>query len=106
MPGGRYAVYRNLAPRSRTDVPFLLDVQADLFGSLASRVVVPLIRAELVPTPLRGLQPGFTVDGVPVVMDTPALVGAPARALGMRVADLASEATTILAALDLLFTGA
>lgn len=101
----RFGVYRNLARRGAEDTPFLLDVQADLLSALRTRVVVPLRAAEAIPRPARHLQPRFTVAGVEVVMDTPALVGAPIAALGEPVGDLRSEAAVVTGALDFLFAG-
>jgi toxin CcdB len=101
----RYDVYANLNPRLRADIPFLLDVQADLFRDLGSRVVVPLYK-DAIPRPIAGLQPRLTVDGVAVVMDTPALAAVPVRSLGERIGNLGNEGPTILRALDLLLTGA
>ena len=98
-------VYRNAAPRGTRDTPYLLDVQANLLGQLATRIVVPLRAAESIPRPMHGLQPSFEVEGRAVVMDTPALVGAPVSALGERVGNLRAERDAILAALDLLITG-
>ncbi|MSQ03061.1 MAG: plasmid maintenance protein CcdB [Myxococcales bacterium] len=101
----RYDVYRNASARGTHDTPFLLDVQADLLAQLRSRVVVPLRLAAGIPRPARILQPRFRVAEVDVVMDTPAIVGAPVTALGERVGNLAAEGTTILAAVDFLLTG-
>ena len=101
----RYDVYRNASGRSSRDTPFLLDVQADLLTHLATRVVVPLRLASGIPRPVRLLQPEFTVSGVAVVMDTPALVGVPVSAIGERVGSLAEERDPILGALDFLLTG-
>lgn len=101
----RYDVFRNAAPRGGRDTPFLLDVQADLLSQLRTRVVVPLRLASGIPRPARTLQPCFSVGGVDVVMDTPAIVGAPIGALGERVGSLAPEGPAILAALDLLLSG-
>lgn len=102
---GRYDGYRNPNGRTRSDVPVPLDVQADVFSALGSRVVVPLFRSSVIPKPLSGLQPALTVDGTPLVMETLAIVGVPTRALGERVGSLAAQAPTILRALDLLLTG-
>lgn len=101
----RFHVYRNLARRGEEDTPYLLDVQADLLSALRTRVVVPLRSSRTVPRPARHLQPRFVVAGAEVVMDTPAIVGAPVSALGEEVADLRDEAVTIRAALDFLLTG-
>ncbi len=102
----KYEVYRNPNPRSRGDAPYLLDVQAEVFRTMSSRVVVPLYREAVIPKPMRVLQPSLTVEGATVVMDTLAIVGLPVRSLGERVGDLSSDSATILAALDLMLTGA
>ena len=39
-----YAVHKNLNPRTCAAVPFLLDVQSDVFSLLVTRLVVPLYR--------------------------------------------------------------
>lgn len=101
----RYDVYRNASARGALDTPFLLDVQADLLAPLRTRVVVPLRLASGVPRPARTLQPSFRVAEVEVVMDTPAIVGAPVSALGARVGNLGEQANTIRAAVDFLLTG-
>jgi toxin CcdB len=101
----RWDVYRNTTSRAAADIPYLLDVQADLLSHLDTRVVVPLYVAAAVPRPISHLQPVLQVEERAVVMDTPTLVGVPRRVLGERVANLAPQGPTLLAALDFLFTG-
>jgi len=38
----QFSVHENPDPRTKGDVPFLLDVQSNVLSVLASRVVVPL----------------------------------------------------------------
>jgi toxin CcdB len=102
----QFDVHRNTNPASKKRIPYLLDVQADLLGTLATRVVVPLAKPEV----LRGkraerLTPTFEIDGTEVVMLTPELAGVPAKILGAKVANIASQRREISAALDLLFVG-
>ena len=101
----RYDVVRNKGGRGLTDTPYLLDVQADILGQLHTRMVVPLRRSEGIRHPIRRLQPTFRVEGVQVMMDTPALVGAPIADLGESVGSLAADSPAVLAALDFLFKG-
>ena len=102
----QFDVYRNANPATRARIPFLLDVQADLLRSLATRVVVPLSEPELLGGKrAEHLTPQFDIGGRSLVMLTPELAGVPRKALGERVASLAEERGAIIAALDLVFTG-
>lgn len=43
----QFDVYRNANPATRARIPYLLDVQLDLLDPLATRVVVPLCKPEV-----------------------------------------------------------
>lgn len=102
----QFDVHRNPNPATRNRIPFLLDVQAGLLESLATRVVVPLARPEVLGgKTAERLTPAFEIEGRKLVMLTPELAGVPRKAFGERVASLAHERQAIVAALDLLFTG-
>ena len=101
----QFDVYRNPSPRSRVRVPYLLDVQAELLDGLATRVVIPLLPRETVP-PARILNPIVTIERQEYVLSTAELASVPLGALGEKAGNLAAERTAILAALDLLLTGA
>jgi len=102
----QFDVYRNPNPATRVRIPYLLDVQAELLASLATRLVVPLCRPEVLGgKPAERLNPQFELVGRKLIMLTPELAGIPRKALGERVANLAEERGAIIAALDLAFTG-
>ncbi|MFZ5775345.1 MAG: CcdB family protein [Thermodesulfobacteriota bacterium] len=101
----RFDVYENTNPATRREIPFLLDVQADLLDGLASRVVAPLVRAEAMGKPAQRLNPTFRIDHIEVVMSTAELAGVPKMVLGNKVGSLARHQDEIVAALDFLFTG-
>ena len=101
----QFDVYENLNPDTCPTVPFLLDVQAEVLESLATRVVVPLIRVSFMGTPARHLNPEFEIGNVGVVMSTAELAGVPARLLGPKVDSLNARRDEIMAALDFLLTG-
>ncbi len=101
----QFDVYLNANRDTRAAVPYLLDVQADLLDSLATRVVVPLFAASEMPLVAKHLNPQFKIKGVPVVMSTAELAGVPTRALGEKVLSLGSKRNEIIAAIDLLFAG-
>jgi toxin CcdB len=102
----QFDVYRNRNAASRSRFPYLLDVQADILESLATRVVVPLApaasaRAKAVDV----LMPRVKVDGKEFIAVVPQLAGISAAELGPRVTSVASDRAAFIAALDLLVTG-
>ena len=101
----QFDVYLNPNPDTRKIIPYLLDVQADLLDTLATRVVAPLVVAEKMEQAAQQLNPQFKVKGVAVVMSTAELAGITNRSLGEKVASLKTKRDEIIAALDLLFTG-
>ncbi len=101
----QFDVYLNPNHATRKLIPYLLDVQADLLDTLATRVVVPLVLEEEMGLAAKRLNPQFKVKGVAVVMSTAELAGVPNRSLGDKVATLKNKRDEIIAALDLLFTG-
>lgn len=99
----QFQAYAN--PRASADqVPFLLDVQADILD-IGSRLVVPLVDAAVFGPRLTRLHPELLVRGRRVVLASPDLAGLPARELREWVADLSAERDTILGAIDFLLTG-
>ena len=102
----QFDVYRNANPATRARIPYLLDVQSDLLDPLATRVVAPLCKPELLMGKLaERLNPVFEVEGIKMAMLTPELAGVSRKILGERVGNLSSERQSIIAALDLLITG-
>lgn len=102
----QFDVYRNPNPATRARIPYLLDVQAGLLDTLATRIVVPLCKPEVLSgKPAERLNPAFEVEGRKLLMLTPELAGVARKALGERVANLAAERAAIIAALDLALTG-
>ena len=102
----QFDVYRNSNAATRARVPYLLDVQSDLLDLLATRIVVPLCKPEVLSgKPAERLNPAFEVEGRKLLMLTPELAGVSRKALGERVANLAADRAAIIAALDLVLTG-
>jgi len=101
----QFDVYPNPNPATRKNIPYLLDVQADLLDTMATRVVVPLVLAEVMGQGVKQLNPHFKIKGVALVMSTAELAGISARILGEKVVSLKVRRDEVIAALDLLFTG-
>ncbi|CAD5109212.1 CcdB family protein [Zestomonas carbonaria] len=100
----QFDLYRNPNPRSRSDVPLLLDVQNGLLDSLNTRMVVPLSRDRSLQGIAR-LTPRVSIDGEDYLLLTPQMAGIASRDLGKPVGSLAHLRDEILAAIDLLITG-
>lgn len=101
----QFDVYRNRNNDSATHIPFLLDIQNDLFSQLHTRVVVPLQLAAEFGQPAEILNPVFVIEKHQVVMVTPQLAGIEARELTELIGSLKQQRDDIIAALDFLITG-
>lgn len=95
----QFDVYR-LPPRS-----LVVDIQSDIIGEFGTRIVVPLIEDQKSPKRIGRLHPKFQVEGETRVLATPLMAAVPVERLGAPLANLAIESDSIIAALDLAFTG-
>ncbi len=99
-------VYENPHPKSRLAIPFLVDLQADLLASLATRFVVPLYRADATKVaPIARLTPTVTFQGQALIAMVPEATGLLAPKLGVPVGRIPGARGDLVAALDLLVTG-
>ena len=87
------------------EIPFLLDIQANLLADLQTRVVVPLIRAGAFGRTATRLHPRFTIDGQDVVMATHLLAAVRRQILGDPVASLRDQRDIVISAIDVLWSG-
>jgi toxin CcdB len=97
------AVYRN-QDDATGEIPYLLDIQSNLLSDLATRVVVPLVRAGAFGRPASRLHPTFLLDGEQVVMATHLLAAIRARSLGEAVASLDDHRDAVTSAIDVLWS--
>jgi toxin CcdB len=102
----QFDVYRNLNAASRARIPYLLDVQSDLLDRLATRVVVPLCKPDVLKERLaERLNPLFEIEGKKVAMLTPEVAGVPLKILGDSIDNLSKHRNAIVGALDLIVSG-
>jgi toxin CcdB len=101
----QFDVVANPFSRSRERQPLLVALQCDLLvRSLDTVVVAPLERAST-GTFVDRLNPRVEVDGEPFVLIAQELVTVRKSALGNARGSVGAERDTIIAALDVLFTG-
>ncbi|WP_429885845.1 CcdB family protein [Geoalkalibacter halelectricus] len=86
-------------------VAYLLDLQDDLLGHLATRVVAPLVAPETLGPAMKTVNPRIAVNGVDHILLTHLLAAVPHAALGDPVGTAKMQRAEIVASLDLLFTG-
>ncbi|MFG0640427.1 MULTISPECIES: CcdB family protein [Delftia] len=103
----QFDVHRNKGAL-RDSIPYVVVVQSSLFDRYRRRVVVPLVRQNLLPhgTPTVGarMNPVFVIEGVPVVLHALDMVSVALDQLGEVVASLEHEGQAIADALDELLT--
>ena len=103
----QFDVHRNQGAL-RESIPFVVLVQSAQFDGYRRRVVVPLVRRNLLPTHTptvgRRMNPAFRVDGIDVVLHPLDMVSVPVDQLGAHVGSLAEQGQTIAEALDELLT--
>ena len=100
------AVFRNKYLQGSGFYPLLVDVQSELLGDLATRVVVPLARGSgFTDFPLGLVEPALELEGERYVLMTPRLAGVSRSDLGPHTSSAAVHRQAIFTALDLVFRG-
>ncbi|MCA0244310.1 MAG: CcdB family protein [Proteobacteria bacterium] len=99
----RFDVFSNPFAPERSHTPFVLDVQNDHLGPLATRVVIPLRTPKGFGQPARGLNPLVEVNGRTLVVDTASIAPVPSSLLKSPVLRAAPWRDDVLDALDTLF---
>jgi toxin CcdB len=100
----QFDVYKNLNLKTCPDVPYLLDIQANLFDTFATRVVIPLWLASKFGKPATKLNPQVEINKKLLILSTAELAGVPKKILGKPVTSLHLHRYEIINALDFLFT--
>ena len=105
----QFDVHRNIG-RQAAQVPYIVVVPSAAFDARRRRVVVPLVAGDLlarrVDLPVSPVNPAFTVEGRPVVLNPLDIVSLSLEALGPRVGSLRDEGERIIAALNEVLSGA
>jgi toxin CcdB len=89
----------------RDEQPILVNVQHDFFRDNGRRVLVPLVPLEAI-KPIARLNPTFQIKGRRLYLMPNSIVTLPVSRLGKAIANLGDHRDRIIAALDLVFTGA
>ena len=102
----QFDVYRNPSARMREQYPFVVDIQSDLLGSLATRMVVPLATTQLASSEVpRSLCPVFQVQGMQLMLLPFEAAPIPKSLLKTDVQSLRRFVSEIVAAMDAVMSG-
>ena len=102
----QFSVHENPNPRSKSQVPYLLDVQSDILSVLATRMVVPLYyQGAAHSKAMTRLTPVVRFKNKPLIAMVPEMAGIHQRELGNSVGNLSGARGEIISAIDLLLTG-
>lgn len=87
-------------------VPYVLDVQSDIFADIGSRVVIPLVLATSIKNEaMPRLKPILRLADDSYALITTDIGAMPTSLLGARVANLQDQRETIVDAVDFLMQG-
>lgn len=99
--------HRNRNRRTAKVYPYLVDVQSDAVSRLPTCVVVPVMRTVSLPySRIQRLMPTVEICGESHTLVVQELAAMVRVELGDPVADLSAHRAEVIAALDLLLTGA
>ncbi|MDD5718031.1 MAG: CcdB family protein [Sulfuricurvum sp.] len=98
----QFDVYRNRNLLTSEEIPYLIDIQAELLSHLSTRVVIPFSSKAKA---LRHLNPIFVIEGKEVVLMTQEMAGVEQMYLGERIISLSEYRSEIIAAIDFMISG-
>jgi toxin CcdB len=101
----QFDVFRNPNEESREVIPYFLDVQAEIFEPLATRLVIPLVKKSAEMRLFGRLNPETTIEGEKFFLSIPELAGVPLCSLCEKVDNLTHLREEIVAGIDFLITG-
>ena len=101
----QFDVYANPSESAARGTPFVVVVQSDLLDALATRMTIPLATVEFAEKSPDKLCPVVTVNGQRLRALAHYTAPLPTRSLRQVVGNLASQASTLIAALDVVVSG-
>lgn len=101
----QFDLYQNPNPNSQEQAPYIVDLQHEMLGDLATRVMAPLVASKPSGEPaMQGLNPIVSVEGQSLFLSTSEMAAVPVRELPEPTGNLSAFRDELMAAVDLLFT--
>ena len=98
----QFDVYRNINPSTSEEIPYLIDIQAELLNYLSTCVVIPFSSKAKA---LKHLNPIFMIKEQNVVLMTQEMAGIERVFLGEKVISMSEYRNEIIASVDFLISG-
>lgn len=103
---GQFCAYTNPNPATRTQYPYLLDIQSDLLSELKTTIVIPLSPSlKVASMRLSIFNPVFVLDDEEFTAMTQDMAGINRNQLGGQAFDLSGYRSEIVAAVDFVLSG-
>lgn len=101
----QYDVFRNPSQSRSQGVPYVVVIQSDLLDALATRMTVPLAEIDFTGKVPAALCPVIVVDGQRLHALAHFAAPLPAKLLRRPVANVAAQASALVAAIDAVLSG-
>ena len=102
----QFTIYANYNAQTKELYPYLLDLQSNLLGDLATSVVAPLALVSKHSQPaITRLTPVINFAGEDYLLQTMQLSATARKQLGKAVGDASASSHNIIAAVDFLISG-
>ena len=103
----QFDVYTNTNPShsAAQGIPYVVVVQSDLLDALATRITIPLASVTFADKAPEKLCPRITIKGEQLRALAHYAAPLPTRSLRLVVANVASQASTLMAAMDVVIAG-
>ena len=98
----QFDVHENINEKTKSNIPYLLDIQNDILKNLSSRVVIPLVISK---EAINFLNPKFVINEIDVILSTAELASISIENLGNKICSLKDKREEIIGAVDFLVTG-
>ncbi len=95
----QFDVYKNPGSRTSKQAPYLVEIQGRFVDSLATCVVIPLVRKEFF-SGAKVLNPVILVNGVEYLLSTAEITSVLRSILGQPITSVLSNRPEIIAAID------
>ena len=102
----QFDVYVNPSKTNRSAFPYLVDIQNPVISDIATRIVIPLGKADLFKyKTMKGLTPEVEYKEEQLLLLTPQIASVPAKVLKSPIGSLEHLRDDIVSALDFAITG-
>ena len=102
----QYSICTNTNSSTKSNYPYILDVQSPLLDSLETRLVIPLsLKSRFNEKSMKNLTPILSIKGIEYLVLTPQMAAIQKKYLGTFVEECTKYRNEIISSIDFLITG-